>query len=91
METETRVSAPCHLESLPAELLQQIFLTAMNGNLLTASPRIAVKLSGTKAVYRAAFLLAFYSHDIDNMLSIYKLHYLVPILISRFAAGMSEA
>ncbi|EXJ64964.1 hypothetical protein A1O7_01303 [Cladophialophora yegresii CBS 114405] len=52
----------------------------MNGNLLTASPRIAVKLSGTQAVYRAAFLLAFYSHDVDNMFTIYNLHYLVPIL-----------
>ncbi|OCT46642.1 hypothetical protein CLCR_01857 [Cladophialophora carrionii] len=80
METETRIAASCHLENLPDELLQQVFLTAMNGNLLTASPRIAVKLSGTKAVYRAAFLLAFYSHDVDKMFSAYNLHYLVPIL-----------
>ncbi|KAJ9602320.1 hypothetical protein H2200_013175 [Cladophialophora chaetospira] len=77
---EDAVPASCHLESLPVELLQQIFLTSMNGNLLTASPRVAVKLSGTKAVYRAAFLLAFYSHDINNMFDLYGLHYLVPIL-----------
>ena len=73
-------STPCHLELLPAELLQQIFLTSMNGNLLTTTPRIAVKLSGSKVFYRAAFILAFYSHDVEKMFDIYNLHYLVPIL-----------
>ncbi len=85
-EGEQSVAPPCYLESLPAELLQQIFLTSMNGNLLTASPRIAVKLSGSKAVYHAAFLLAFYSHDADNMFNIYDLNYLVPILDLPFSS-----
>lgn len=79
-------SVECRLESLPGELLEQIFLTSMNGNLLTASPRIAVKLSGTQAVFRAAFLMAFYSHDIHNMFSLYDLHYLVPILDVRISS-----
>ena len=78
--SENPPSPQCYLEALPAELLQPIFLMSMNGNLLTASPRIAVKLSGTNAFYRAAFLLALYSHDVEKMFDIYKLHYLIPML-----------
>ncbi|KIV77801.1 hypothetical protein PV11_09581 [Exophiala sideris] len=68
------------LEALPAELLQQIFLTSMNGNLVQASPVIAVKLSGQTSFYRAAFLLAFYSHDVDKVFDIHRLHYFIPML-----------
>ena len=57
----------CYLEGLPAELLQQIFFTALNGNLLKASPRVAVKLSGSDAVRQAAFFLCFYSPDIAKI------------------------
>jgi hypothetical protein len=57
----------CYLEGLPAELLQQIFFTALNGNLLKASPRIAVKLSGSDAIRQAAFFLCFYSPDIAKI------------------------
>ncbi|KIX07928.1 uncharacterized protein Z518_02582 [Rhinocladiella mackenziei CBS 650.93] len=75
-----RLSSPCHLEALPTELLQQIFLVSMNGNLITASPLIAIKLSGQTSVYRAAFLLAFFSHDVDKLFNIHKLHYMIPML-----------
>lgn len=57
----------CYLEELPTELLQQIFFTALNGNLLKASPRVAVKLSGSDAVRQAAFFLCFYSPDIAKI------------------------
>src|SRR5206468_2139754 len=57
----------CYLEGLPTELLQQIFFTALNGNLLKASPRVAVKLSGSDAVRQAAFFLCFYSPDIAKI------------------------
>ncbi|KAK5055664.1 hypothetical protein LTR69_008038 [Exophiala sideris] len=69
-----------HLEVLPAELLQQIFLTSMNGNLIQASPVIAVKLSGQTSFYRAAFLLVFFSHDVDKVFDIHRLHYFIPML-----------
>ncbi|EXJ75967.1 uncharacterized protein A1O5_00475 [Cladophialophora psammophila CBS 110553] len=77
---QVRLPEPCYLEALPAELLQQIFLASMNGNLLVASPLIAVKLSGMKALYHAAFLLAFFSHDVDRQFDIHKLHFLIPRL-----------
>jgi len=57
----------CYLEGLPTELLQQIFFTALNGNLLKASPRVAVRLSGSDAVRQAAFFLCFYSPDIAKI------------------------
>lgn len=73
-------SNPCYLEALPTELLQQIFLVSMNGHLITASPLIAIKLSGQTPVYRAAFLLAFFSHDVDKLFNIHKLHSMIPML-----------
>src|SRR5436309_9915073 len=57
----------CYLEELPTELLQQIFFTALNGNLLKASPRVAIKLSGSDAVRQAAFFLCFYSPNIAKI------------------------
>lgn len=75
-----QVPERCHLEALPAELLQQIFLTSVNGNLIRASPVIAVKLSGQPSFYRAAFLLAFFSHDVDKVFDIHRLHYFIPKL-----------
>ena len=68
------------LEALPTELLQQIFLNSMNGNLITASPVIAVKLSGQMVLYRAAFILAFYGHDIFKMFELHNLHSLIPMV-----------
>lgn len=73
-------SSHCYLEALPAELLQQIFLVSMNGNLIAASPLIAAKLSGHSSVYRAAFLLAFFSHDVDKLFNIHHLHFMIPML-----------
>ena len=66
---------PCPLEELPAEILQQIFFTALNGNLLRASPRIASKLSD-QAVYRTAFFVAFYHKNLVDLRDVYK--YLLP-------------
>jgi len=65
----------CHLENLPAEIVQQIFFTALNGNLIRASPRIGVKLSN-QAVYRTAFIVAFYHQNLVELRDLYK--YLLP-------------
>ena len=58
-------SSRCYLEEMPTEILQQIMLTALNGNLIKASPRVAVKLSGSQAFYQALFTICFYSPDVQ--------------------------
>lgn len=74
-ESSQALEVPCHLESLPAEILQQIFFTSLNGNLIRASPRIALKLSN-QAVYRTAFIVAFYHQNLVELCDLYK--YLLP-------------
>ncbi len=66
------------LESLPAELLEQIFLASANGNLLLAAPRIATRLSGSETLYRAVFTLAFYNHRLRDTLDSLQISFLVP-------------
>lgn len=80
--SEPASSNRCILEELPAELLAQIFLTSMNGNLLIASPRAAVKLSGSWKVYHASFLIAFYGHDLYSMFDMFDIFYLAPMISS---------
>ena len=63
---------------MPAEILQQIFFEALNGNLIRASPRIATKLSN-QAVYRTAFLVAFYHQNLVELCELYT--YLLPEVV----------
>lgn len=65
------------IESLPTEILQLIFFGSLNGNLLRASPRVAIKLSGSKTIYRAAFLVAFYHSHILELRKAFKFSYLL--------------
>lgn len=51
------------LESLPTELLEAIFLSSCNGNLLLAAPRIAARLSHSQSLFRIAYLISFYNHQ----------------------------
>jgi hypothetical protein len=74
-ESSKALEVSCHLESLPTEILQQIFFTALNGNLIRASPRIGLKLSN-QAVYRTAFIVAFYHQNLVELRDLYK--YLLP-------------
>jgi hypothetical protein len=62
------------LERQPSEFLQQIFFGALNGNILRASRRIAVKLSN-QAVYWTAFV-AFYHQNPVELRTLYN--YLLP-------------
>lgn len=57
------------VEGLPTEILEAIFLQCLNGNLLLASPRIAKRLSGKESLYRTAFAVAFYGHQLEDVLS----------------------
>ncbi len=66
------------LESLPTEILETIFLGSANGNILLAAPRIAVQLSGNETLYRAAFTLAFYNHNLREVLNALQLSSLLP-------------
>lgn len=61
------------LESLPAEILEPIFLGSCNGNLLLAAPRMAAKLH-SQVVYRAAFLIAFYSYQLEETATVLGIH-----------------
>ncbi|KAJ9616461.1 hypothetical protein H2200_000179 [Cladophialophora chaetospira] len=61
------------IEDLPAEILQSIFFKACNGNLLLAAPRIAVRLSGIESIYAATFAIAFYSHQLEEVLGLFNL------------------
>ncbi|OCT50113.1 hypothetical protein CLCR_07758 [Cladophialophora carrionii] len=67
------------LDSLPTEILEQIFLASLNGNLLLAAPRVAVRLSGSEALYRATFALAFFNHALESVLNHLGISLLVPI------------
>src|SRR5205823_3839839 len=67
-------------ENLPTEILQQIFFAGLNGNLLKASPRIAVKLSGSQNIYRTSFFIAFYHHQILELRKEFRFEYLVPYI-----------
>ena len=79
-ETTSFPQTPCPLEQLPAEILQQIFFGALNGNLIRASPRIAAKLSD-QAVYRTAFLVAFYHQSLVELHELYA--YLLPEVVTK--------
>lgn len=48
-----------HIESLPVELIQKIFLLSLNVNLPRASPYLAAALSN-EGVYKVLILLAFW-------------------------------
>ena len=67
------------IESLPAEILQPIFLGSRNGNLLLAAPRAAVKIHG-QAVYRAAFLIAFYSYQLEEAATVLGIDNLISFI-----------
>ena len=73
-ESERSIST---LELLPTEILQQIFFAALNGNLFRAAPRIAVKLSGSQAIYRAAALVAFFHRSIPQLRDVFNVDYLL--------------
>jgi hypothetical protein len=57
------------VEGLPTEILEAIFLQCLNGNLLLASPRIGKRLSGNQSLYRTVFSVAFYGHQLEDVLS----------------------
>lgn len=52
------------LESIPAELVEKIFLYSLNVNLARASPYLAAAVSNER-VYRLLILLAFWDNDIS--------------------------
>lgn len=56
------------VEGLPTEILEAIFLRCLNGNLLLASPRIAQRLSGNESLYKTTFAVAFYGHQLHDVL-----------------------
>lgn len=75
---DVKKSSPIsRIESLPTEILQLIFFGSLNGNLLRASPRIAIKLSGSKTIYRTAFLVAFYHSNILELRKAFNFDYLL--------------
>jgi hypothetical protein len=77
----SRLSRPSHqsrIECLPTEILQIIFFTSLNGNLLRAAPRIAAKLSGSRSIYRTAFFVAFYHPHLVQLRDAFKFDYLLP-------------
>jgi hypothetical protein len=65
------------IECLPTELLQIIFFTCFNGNLLRAAPRIAAKLSGSRSIYGTAFFVAFYHPHLAELRDGFKFDYLL--------------
>lgn len=69
-----------HIESLPAELLEYILIGSGNANLLKASPKIAVKLSGSQTLQRAVFIMAFYGHQAEELFKLFNFHDLIPFL-----------
>jgi hypothetical protein len=71
--TVRNVSRSSRLESLPTEILQQVFITAANGNLIAASPVVGMKLSGSGGFYCATFMMAFYSHMASEMFEVHQL------------------
>lgn len=77
----TYPSCLSRLESLPTEILQLIFFASLNGNLLRAAPRIASKLSGSRGVYRTAFLIAFYHPHILDLRSAFKFDHLLSDMV----------
>ncbi|KAJ9616460.1 hypothetical protein H2200_000178 [Cladophialophora chaetospira] len=61
------------IEGLPTELLEQLFLGSGNGNLLIAAPSLAVRLSGSETVRKLAFLIAFYPHQLSEVVALFEL------------------
>lgn len=57
------------IEGFPTEILEAIFLQCLNGNLFLASPRMAKRLSGNQSLYRTVFSVAFYGHQLEDVLS----------------------
>ncbi|KIV95998.1 hypothetical protein PV10_03582 [Exophiala mesophila] len=55
------------LETLPTELLENIFLSCCNGNLLLAAPRVAARLSHSQSLFRIAYLISFYNHQFQHV------------------------
>lgn len=66
------------IETLPEEVLERIFVDSANGNLLLAAPRIAVRLSRNESIYRVAFALAFYNHQLYDFLAALGISRLIP-------------
>ncbi|KAK5057614.1 hypothetical protein LTR84_011614 [Exophiala bonariae] len=79
------------VEKLPTEILEAIFLQCLNGNLLLASPRIAQRLSGNQPLYRTAFSVAFYGHQLGDVLSQLGLSFMIPRLPDRITAWMARS
>ena len=69
---------PAIIEILSTEILQQIFFASLNGNLLKAIPRIAVKLSRSQNIYRTSFFIAFYHHKLLELRKEFRFEYLLP-------------
>ena len=67
-----------YIEEIPTEILQQIFFSALNGNLVRASKRIAVKLSGSNTLYRLSFFITFYHDCLLELRDDFKLHSIMP-------------
>ena len=76
-DPSSKASRPSRLESLPAEILEKIFITSLNGSLLRAAPRIARKFSGSNVLKRCVFLMAFYARDIEKMRRYFKFDHLL--------------
>ncbi|KKZ63265.1 hypothetical protein EMCG_02385 [[Emmonsia] crescens] len=70
----------CHLEALPVELIEKIFLDSLELNLARASPRFGAILS-RKRVYKILTFLAFFKDSIpkDNSASEYISNILRPL------------
>lgn len=56
------------VEGLPTEILEAIFLKCLNGNLLLVSPLIAKRLSGNESLYKTTYAVAFYGHQLHDVL-----------------------
>ncbi|KAJ9608084.1 hypothetical protein H2200_007072 [Cladophialophora chaetospira] len=74
------------LESLPCELLEQIFLNCCNGNLLLAAPIVAAKLSGRRSLYAVCYIASFYSNQAGEILYYYGLSDLASMIPSTFSS-----
>lgn len=59
---QRRQKPPSALESLPADIIEQILLYSLNANLPRASPYLAAAVSNER-VYRLLILLAFWDND----------------------------
>ncbi|KEF62343.1 uncharacterized protein A1O9_00315 [Exophiala aquamarina CBS 119918] len=78
-------------EELPTEILEEIFLRCLNGNLFVASPRIAHRLSGNDSLCRTAFAVAFYAHQLHDVLDHLSLSFMIPLLPDPVSPWMARS